>query len=504
MSTRRARSARDPAHVPLRAVLHALLPFLGLPHAAHAQDFLARATTALRYVQLQPVVQETVARELVTELPDGTFTFEGRPATCLPGLACTFYRVLPEEGALAGSQDLAVTAWGLGVRGLSATALVRARFRLDGDFVWPRSDDAFDALLVYAELQRGNVRLRAGRQETLSGLGFAGYDGASARWSPSASLSLEAYGGRSLARGLHEAHHEALRAIEDFIPDRNAYLFGGFVSADLGTDASVGLRYQREVWSDRSGLLQERASVDAESGVFRPLRLEGALDWDVALNEVGRAHLTASYPFERLGLVLEGTVRRYVPYFQLSTIWGFFSPVPYSEVLLAASFSPLSRASAHISAGLRRYSDPERSDFLAPLTDDGWRAEATLVTSLAPEWSTGATYRIEWGAGAFLSAVDGDLRWSPRAGVDVGVTGTAFQQILEFRVGEGRVWGGGLTAGVDLPRRARLDGGAALYRHDPRGRATESPWNQTRVWTALSVPFGDDPGVVPQAPRLRR
>jgi hypothetical protein len=87
--------------------------------------------------------------------------------------------------------------------------------------------------------------------------------------------------------------------------------------------------------------------------------------------------------------------------------------------------------------------------------------------------------------------------------VDVGVNGTAFQQILEFRVGEGRVWGGGLTAGLDLPWRARVDGGAALYRHAPQGRATGSPWNQTRVWTSLSVAFGDEPGVT-QAPRLRR
>ena len=41
------------------------------------------------------------------------------------------------------------------------------------------------------------------------------------------------------------------------------------------------------------------------------------------------------------------------------------------------------------------------------------------------------------------------------------VTAAAFQQILEFRVGEGRVWGGGVTAGAELPLRARVDGGAA-------------------------------------------
>jgi hypothetical protein len=478
-----------------------LLPLAVLTRPLSAQDFVARATTVLRYFQLQPVLQDTVARSHVTQMPDGSFAFEGRPATCLPGLPCTFYRVLPEEGALAGSQDVSVTAWGLGLRGLSATALVRARYRLDGDLFWPRSDDAFDALLAYAELQRGEVRVRAGRQETLSGLGFSGFDGASARWSPVEWLSAEGYAGRSLARGLQEAPHEALRAVEDYIPDRNAYLFGGFASARIGTAAAVGVRYQRAIWSDRSGLLEERASVDATSGLWGALQLEGALDWDVPLNHLGRAHLTASYVLP--GVVIEGTLRRYLPYFQLSTIWGFFSPVPYHEALVRARFSPFGRTSALLSTGVRRYSDTQRSDFIAPLTEDGWRAEASLASAPRAGWTTDATYRIEWGAGAFLSSFDAGVRWSPREGVVVGVIGTASQQILEFRVGEGRVFGGGLTAGIDLPSRARLDGGAALYRHAPEGRATESPWNQTRVWTSLSIAFGDEPAALP-APRLRR
>jgi hypothetical protein len=458
----------------------------------------------MRYVQLQPVRQDTVSRERVAEAPDGTLTFEGRRVTCLPGLPCTFYRVLPVEGALALTQDLSATAWGLGVRGLSATAFVRARLSA-GDFVWPRSDDAFDALLGYAELQRGSWRVRAGRQETLSGLGFSGYDGGSARWTAPARvpLAVEAYAGRSLARGLSEPHHEALRGLEDFIPDRNAYLFGGFVSAGLGASTSAGLRYQREIWSDRSGLLQERASLDAQSGRFQPFRLEGALDWDVGLGRLGKSHVTAGRPFRGGNLFVEGTLRRYVPYFQLSTIWGFFSPVPYHEGLVRARFAPLPSTSAQVGVGRRVYGDAHREDFISPLTDDGWRGEATVRAALAPDWSADAAYRLEWGAGAFLSAIDGGLRWRPEGGVELGVTATAFQQILEFRVGEGRVWGGGFNFGWDLPWRARLDGGAALYRHAPRGRATESPWSQSRAWTSLSVGFGDDPGASREG-RLRR
>lgn len=473
------------------------------PASASGQDMRARATSSMRWVELQPVEQDTVSRERVTEAADGTLTFEGRPVTCLPGLACTFFRVLPVEATLAATQDLSFTTWGLGVRGLSVTGLVRARLSLAGDFVWPRSDDAFDALLGYAELQRGRLRVRAGRQQTLSGLGFAGYDGGSARWTASRSLAVEAYAGRSLARGLAEPHHEALRALEDFIPDRNAFLFGGFVAAEVAPSTSLGLRYQREIWSDRSGLLQERASLDARSEGLYPLRLEGALDWDVAFGRVGKSHLTAGYPFSDGDLFVEGTLRRYLPYFQLSTIWGFFSPVAYHEGVVRARFSPLPGASAQLGVGRRWYGDAHRSDFLSPLTDGGWRGEATVAATLAPTWSAEAAYRLEWGAGAFLSAADAMLRWRSGERLELGVTGTAFQQILEFRVGDGRVWGGGFTFGLDLPWQARLDGGAAVYRHAPRGRATETPWSQSRAWTSLSVPFGGDPGASAE-PRLRR
>jgi hypothetical protein len=465
-----------------------------LPVRAAAQGVRGSATTALRWVELQPVSQDTVSLERVEVAPDGSLTFQGRPVSCLPGLGCTFYRISPEERAFAGSEDVSFTAWGLGLRGLSVTALLRGRFRFAGDLVWPQSDDAFDAILGYAEMQRGEWRVRAGRQETLSGLGFQGYDGVEVVWSSSPDVVGEAYAGRSLARGLFEPQG-ALAALEDFIPDKDAYVVGGSVRAELGAETGLGARYQREIWSDRSGLLQERASLDAHTGRLDPLRVEGALDWDVALARLGKSHLTLGYPFPAHGLVVEGTVRRYVPYFALSTIWGFFSPVPYHEVLLSARLAPAAAMTSSLLAGWRKYGETHKEAFLAPLTDDGWHVEASLASSPAATWSAEGRARVEWGMGAFLSSLDAQGRWRPRERLELGVLLTSFQQVLEYRVGEGRVWGGGLSLGAELPWRARLDGGAALYRHGPRGRRTESAWTQSRVWTTLTLPFGTDPAM---------
>ena len=75
------------------------------------------------------------------------------------------------------------------------------------------------------------------------------------------SLRGEVYGGRSLARGLREPENEALRPLDDFFLDKSVVLLGGSVGARLfGVDADA--RYQREILSDRSSLVSERASLD--------------------------------------------------------------------------------------------------------------------------------------------------------------------------------------------------------------------------------------------------
>src|SRR5690606_36054893 len=136
---------------------------------------------------------------------------------------------------------------------------------------------------------------------------------------------------------------------------------------------SLGVRYQREILSDRSGLDSERASLDARTLRFAPVALEGALDWDFAFGRVGRAHLAAEWRPPSSPLVLEASVRRYLPYFELSTIWGFFSPVPYHEAGVRASWSAASATVVWARAARRRYGDAEVATVLSPLEDQGWQ-----------------------------------------------------------------------------------------------------------------------------------
>ena len=85
------------------------------------------ATGTARYFELRPIVRDTVPRAEVIQHPDGTFTWNGVPVTCTAVGGCVYLRSGDVSQVVALTQDIGFTAWGLGVRGLSVTALLRAR-----------------------------------------------------------------------------------------------------------------------------------------------------------------------------------------------------------------------------------------------------------------------------------------------------------------------------------------------------------------------------------------
>lgn len=459
---------------------------------ARAQGFRGWVGTTVQVVELRPFGRDTVPRSEVWADSTGA-TYHGvRPVSCMVSEWCTVYVALPKDQVVAGTQDLSLTAWGFGLEGLSFTTLLRGRAHAGSDLLWPRSDDAFDAMLAYAQLQRGSFRVRAGRQEIRSGLGFPAFDGGSVTYTGT-STQVEAYAGRSLARGLREPVNEALKGIEDYFVDEGVHLFGASARKRL-KGAVFTARYQREVFADRSGLVAERGSVDMTTAVPN-VRVEASLDYDFALDRVGKSHLTVGFPLEGGRLLLEATARHYVPYFQLSTIWGFFDPVSYSELEVRGSWAPGARLGLWASGARRSYGDPEAQVLLGPLTDTGWKAGAGARWQIARGWTLDGSYRLDWGPGAFLSSGDAALRFSAWERLTLALTGTSFQQIEEFRVGDGRALGGGLSFDLSVTDRTNFAGGASILRHRDGGSVFTSPWDQARAWTSLRVAIGEDPGL---------
>lgn len=472
---------------------------LGAAAPAGAQGVTGSAQTNVRYLEIRPIRQDTVSRERVTQRTDGGLEFEGFPVFCVTETDCVFYRSQPVQHGAVLTQDVELTAWGLGVTGLSASLLLRGRTALGGEFSYPRVDDPFDAVLAYLELNRERYRVRAGRQRTLSGLGASSFDGLGVLVEPRAGLRVEAFGGRSLAPGLSEPRHHALRGLDDFdfLLEREAVLLGAELGAEPAPGSALTLRYQREIWTDRSGLLSERASLSARTTALRPVLLFGAADYDFAFGRLGKAHLRAQLPLPAQRLTLEATARRYVPYFELWTIWGLFSPVAYHEALLQASWQPRTVLALWLAGGYRRFDETHAPVFLEPLKDASWRAEAGGRWQLSPAFALEGSYRLEGPVGAFLSAGDASLAYRPGERLGVWLRGTALQQIEEFRVGEGALLGGGAGLDIELRRGARLAGGIDVFRQTRTRRPAAADWNQRRGWLSLEVGFGRDPGRQP-------
>ena len=344
----------------------------------------------------------------------------------------------------------------------------------------------------YLQWLKGDVRLRGGRQELRTGLGFPAFDGAFVSWD-AGDLDLDGYAGRSLQRGLREPTNDALRGIEPFLPDASAYLMGGAAHTRFfGT--AVTARYHREIHSDRSSLISERASIDVTS-VLPNSRVTASLDYDFGFGTIGKSHVTVAVPLGAGRWLLEATARRYMPYFELSTIWGFFQPVEYTEIEMRTNWSGGSTVGLWASAGWRVYGDSEATLVLEPLEDTGWRSNFGVQWSAASNWRLQAEYRLEFGPGGFLSSLDGSARFAPSERFGLTTSLSSFQQIEEFKVGDGRAYGAGIAGDFVLTERTQVAGGVSLLRHRDGGTVFDSPWNQSRGWMSLRVSVGGDPGL---------
>jgi hypothetical protein len=462
------------------------------PAELAAQGFRGWTSTSVQLVELRPIGLDSVPRSEVSTDAEGRFFFEDSPVTCVLATICTGYFAMDDEHTLAATQDLAVTVWGLGVQGLSATAHVRGRARAGGDVVWPRSDDEFDALLAYAQLQRGPLRVRAGRIDVRSGLGLSAFDGGSASYGLG-SYRAEIYGGRSLARGLREPQNEALRGLDGFLLDQSVLVVGA-VATGRPWDVPVSVHYQREILRDRSSLVSERISFDA-SRTFPRARIDGSIDYDFSFQRAGKGQVTLSVPLAQGRWLVEASALRYVPYFDLSTLWGIFEPVSYSEVMTRVGWSPASEWGGWVVGGWRTYADTETVVILRPMRDTGWRAEAGARWVPTPTWSFDASYDLEWGPGGFLSSGQAGARFTVTESLTTSLSVLSFQQIEEYRLGEGRAFGGTASASFALGQRVFVSAGGSLIRHRDGGNVFTSPWNQARAWTSLRFELGGDPGL---------
>jgi hypothetical protein len=493
----RAGGAWRPGRRTVLAVLAVVLSFAAEPGGElEAQSVRLTGITSLRYVEVRPLVRDSVPS---SDLPGGgllRFTPEGDVVRCLTGAVyCHGTRPADPVSTVPLMQDLEASVWGLG-RGVRAFTHLRIRSGWGGEpELWPRASDAFDLLAAYGELDRTRYRVRVGRQWTTSGLGFYNFDGLLLTTRPLDGLSVEGGIGRSLLRGLSETRTgEALEAIEDLAPFEPGLMLTAQARYRASPNLALTALYHRDVRDDRAGLYAELARAE---GVFRFAggSLEASLEMDLAGSAVNEARVRSRLPPWRNGaLALEA--RRYRPYFELWTIWGAFSPVGFDEGRAELTWAR-GRGDLIVrgEASYRSYDDTGMDTAISSFRTEGWSLGTVVNWALRPGWRVDGGYRVEVGFGAARS--EGHLgvirSHDPRG--HVALRGLAFQRLYEFRLSHGAVVGLAGEASYRLTDRSRAFGSLAAYRHLDRADQPQLEWNQLRGSLRLEWTLGPEPGV---------
>ena len=479
---------------------------IGLAAAAHAQGYQLRFDTKAQTAAYRGVRADSVLAADVVTAPTGGFqTIDGFFVRCPPGsVFCYFFRPGPyrQGGPLVTSADL--TMWGIGVRGLSLRVNGRVGADLGESDVWPGTEPAVQLLEAYVEHASGRVTARGGRQLVVNRLGIAGMDGGRATIRPGAGVEAEAYVGLGLARATAlPVSSTVLDPLDDFQPRRRQLVAGGAIGWS-GRRGDLRLDYQREVDRESRQFAAERAAI---SGELRPVErwsLAAGLEYDLANTWFGSADAVLRYASPRITAAVG--VRQYRPHFDLWTIWGAFSPVPYHAVNASVWLRPVARLELRGRWERYAFSPAGAETPLVDVDDDGWRFGAAASFSPNEVWTIELGYREEYGPGASSHGFEGSVSAVPLPQLTLTAYGSTLDRPLEFRFEETGVDVLGVDAEWRPTERVRVALGGAHYAEDRRRPdASGLDWNQTRLNARVTLLFGSraDRRPLPRAVRTR-
>ncbi len=478
----------------------AAVALIGLGLSAHsscAQGVRITGTTTVDYEELQPLVVDSVPLSAATT-DTGLLrqTANGTIVECVGvDQYCSYYRSASTLSTVPILQDVTLAGWGLG-EGVSiyADAEVRTSVGSAPD-VLPLASQHFDLIAAYAELDRSIVRARLGRQWITSPLGYYAFDGGSVLVAPARGLTTQVYGGWGLAQALtYERTSPVISAVESLAPTDPGYILGASVDYHPTGVAGVSVQYQREIETNFEGLYSERVAGSGDLRIGRTL-FDAQIIYDIATGDVNNADLRAQLP---LGTqwTLTGQIRHYVPFFELWTIWGAFSPVGYNQGLLSASWGRTDqRFRIDASADYRQYENTDAGLSFLPLRSNGFDVGLDGTWRVTPVWSVLGGYHLLVGVGSSRSDGDAGVRWGVGRRGSIGLTGSAFQSIDEFTIGTGLVLGLAANGSYRLMDVLRLQADFGAYHHVGTDTPQIANWDQRRASVQLMWTVGRDPGL---------
>jgi hypothetical protein len=472
----------------------AVLALLGLASRVSplvGQGYSLRFDSRIQRVDFRGVIEDSIPEaQTVTGPTGGPVTPDGIAVACDPAGICRYFRPGPVLHAAPLSQAAALTAWGFGITGLSVHADGRLLTDLSASDAWPGTEPALQLLQAYVEYTNSALTVALGRQGMFTRLGPTNFDGARATVrAGTTGLAVEGWAGWGLARATAlPITSPALNPLDEFRPSQRSTLFG--TAVDYGSrQGHARLDYQRELDGRSDYLVSERAALSADASFGGRVTLSGGAEYDIAQGFWGSADVQARYVTRIVTAAVQA--RHYRPHFDLWTIWGAFSPVPYNAVSAAAWIHPRRSIEVH-ARGERYWFEPaEASTPLVTVEDDGWRASIGASADLSPRWRAELDTHREFGPGAASRGIDAAVVFRPDAQLELRASGAALQRPLEFRYDDASVSMLGLDADWEASDRVRTGVGIARY-WETRDRpdAAAFDWSQTRLSAWLTLVFG--------------
>ena len=474
---------------------------------AAGQGYRLRVDARLQTAAYRGVTLDSIpVIDTITGPTGGPISPDSFAVQCDAGAAyCRFWRPGPEQSATPFTALADLVMWGLGLPGLSARGVGRFNADLAGGEAWPGTEPGFELLEGYAEYAHERVTGRLGRQLVTSRFGVFGFDGAGATYRvPAQNIEVGGYAGWGLGQAAAlPVSSPVLNPLDEFRPRERLVIAG--LSAGWRRDRfDARAEYQREVDPEIKKLTSERAALAATVRPLTGLTVALASDWDLAFGAWGSAEATATYARDRVTASAGG--RRYRPHLPLWTIWGAFSPVPYSAWWGSVAVTAAPRLTLRGRAETYQFAPAEVSTALVNAEDDGYRFELGGTWSPRPGWTADAGYHREFGPGAASAGWSGAVTYAPEHGrVAATLYGASLVRPLEFRFNEAAVTSYGIDADLRASERTRIVVGAARYNQEQRRPdAAAFDWNQWRLSARLVLLFGSGGELDRLPPAIRR
>ena len=493
----------------MKATDAALWPIVAAAVAgpAAAQGYRLRVDTRFQAVAYRGVTFDSIAvADTVTGPSGGLFSRDGYAVTCNANGFCTFYRPGGIVRAAPVTTTADLTLWGLGVPGLSVRAIGRAVGDLSSGDNWAGTTSHVQLLEGFAQYAAERWTAQLGRQTVETRFGFTGFDGARLALRDSRrGLEVSGYAGWGLWQGSTlPVTSPALNPLDEFRPPERT-IIAGAVGAWTTPRLDLRVIYQREVDPSTDYFASERAGVDAVVRPYRGVTVTGGADYDIAQGWWGSAEGQVTYSAPTGWLGASAGVRRYRPHFDLWTIWGAFSPVPYTAFDGSLALRPVAKLQVTTHGEHYSYANRETATPLVSVESSGWRFSWRATYTLTKAWTIDGGYHAEFGPGASSRGFEGGVTYAAADRLSITAHGATLDRPLEFRFDEASLDLFGLMADYRPMSRLRVQLDASSYSEDrKRPDAGAFSWDQLRVSGRVILFFGGgnaDGGGLPPAVR---